>query len=58
MFNIPTLKVNRLSHNTEDLSILSACIILPIILKSKSEAIWLKQSKFLNIISITYAKSQ
>lgn len=58
MFNITILKVNRLVHNTEYLSILSAYIIIPIILERKNEAIWLKQSKFLNIISINYARDQ
>ena len=58
MFNIATLKVSHVSHNREYLSFLSAYIIIPIIPKRENEAIWLKQSKFLNIVSITYAKNQ
>lgn len=50
--------MSLLSQNTEYLSILSSYIIIPIILTMKSEAIWLKQSEFLDIISITYGKGQ
>lgn len=59
MFYITILEVSHLSHNTEYLSILSAYIIIPITQKRKKKwSYLLKQSKFLNIVSITCAKDQ